>query len=109
MINKTVRDMNMTQEAAAGIWMRLEDHSKDIHAVRERLAVVESKHNDVNKKLDDMCVQLQVTDRRISEKQDLLLAEHHKRQGQGVLIGWIPTIISCIVGFASIITIIKGG
>jgi hypothetical protein len=54
-------------------------------------------------------VQLQVTDRRISEKLDLLLADHHKRQGQGVVIGWVPTIISCVVGFASIITIIKGG
>jgi len=99
----------MTQEAAAGVWKRLEDHSKDIHGVRERLSVIESKHNEIKHKQDEICVQLQVTDRRMTEKLDLLLADHHKRQGQGVVIGWVPTIISCIVGFASIITIIKGG
>lgn len=99
----------MTQEAAAGVWRRLEDHSKDIHLVRERLSVIENKHNEIKTKQDEMCIQLQVTDRRISDKLDLLLADHHKRQGQGVVIGWVPTIISCIVGFASIITIIKGG
>lgn len=99
----------MTQEAAAGVWRRLEDHSKDIHLVRERLSVIENKHSEIKSKQDEMCIQLQVTDRRISEKLDLLLADHHKRQGQGVVIGWVPTIISCIVGFASIITIIKGG
>jgi hypothetical protein len=101
-------DTNMSNDPLAAVWVRLEDHSKDIHSVRERIAVIESKHSEIKNKMDDICVQLQITDRRISEKQDLLLAEHHKRQGQGILIGWIPTIISCIVGFASIITIIKG-
>lgn len=100
--------MTMTQEAAAGVWKRLEDHSKDIHAVRERLAVVESKHHEIKTKQDDMCIQLQVTDKRISEKLDLLLAEHHKRQGQGLVISWVPTIISCIIGFAAIVTMIRG-
>lgn len=99
----------MSQQEAAGVWTRLEDHGKEIHSVRERLAVIENKHNDIKNKQDEMCVQLQLTDRRISDKLDLLLADHHKRQGQGAVIGWVPTIISCVVGFASIITIIQGG
>lgn len=99
----------MSQEAAAGVWKRLEDHSKDIHAVRERLAVVESKHGEIKNKYDEMCVQLQVTDRRLSEKLDLLLADHHKRQGQNLVVSWVPTMISCVIGLAAIITIIQGG
>lgn len=101
--------MSMTQEAAAGVWKRLEDHSKDIHAVRERLAVVESKHHEIKTRYDEMCVQLQVTDRRLSEKLDILLAEHNKRQGQSLAVSWVPTLISCVIGIAAIITMIRGG
>jgi len=96
------------QEPFAAVWKRLEDHSNDIYSVRERLAVIENKHSEIKHKQDEMCVQLQVTDRRISEKLDLLLADHHKRQGQGAAIAWVPTIISCLVGALSIITVIKG-
>jgi len=96
------------QDPFAPVWIRLEDHSKEIHSVRERMAVLENKSNEINKKLDDMCVQLRVTDQRISEKQDLLLAEHHKRQGQGAVISWLPTILSCVVSGLAIIATIKG-
>lgn len=99
----------MTQEAAAGVWKRLEDHSKDIHSVRERLAVVESKHGEIKTKYDEMCVQLQVTDRRLSEKLDILLAEYHKQQGTRATISWLPTIISCVVGALAIYAFMSGG
>jgi hypothetical protein len=97
----------MTQEAA--VWTRLEEHSKEIHSAKERLAVVESKHNEIKNKQDDMCIQLQVTDRRISEKLDLLIAEYHKRQGQSVAVSWMPTIISTAVSLTVIYTFIKVG
>jgi hypothetical protein len=99
----------MSNELVAPIWARIEEHSKDIHAIRERLAVMEIKHNHASDKIDDMCLQLVETDNRISEKLDLLLEAHNKREGQNTVISWVPTIISCVIGLASIVTIIRGG
>jgi chromosome segregation ATPase len=91
--------------------LRDQDHEHDKHIVELQMESNACKiaREALNSDVVDMCTQLKTTDGRITEKLDMLLAEYHRQQGKGLIISWLPTIISAVVGLMAVYTFMKGG
>jgi len=85
------------------------EHDKHIVDLQMESNACKIERKSLNSDIVDMCAQLKTTDGRITEKLDMLLAEYHRQQGKGLIISWLPTIISAVVGLMAVYTFMKGG
>lgn len=100
-------------EAIRSVRDRVQEHDKDIHALKLQQESMLEKQNDTCLQLksteEKMCKMMD--DKHIENQQQLkeilsdikqLMAEHHQKKGRDQAVSWIPTIVSTLVGAFSI-------
>lgn len=91
----------------------------------DRLVKLEARVDSIERQHTDSAIQLKTTEKRMGDMIDFrhkenqaqlteiikdlreLMAEYHRAKGRNQVVNWLPTIISCVIGFSAIATIIR--
>lgn len=96
------------------LWNKLDEHTKQISVLETKQAVDSNRLDSMEKNHAEMCRQLVLTEGKlmqsitqVSNKQDDLIAAHHKAEGAKSAIKYIPTLLQVAVLITTLIVAFK--